>query len=156
MSYVVENTGRVVSLHRLNDNKVITITQNGVVVIWHIDLNWSPMSRVSISNSSDMSISFSCLSHNKTFLAVLKEPRDLDLFALCENTMILPTHTPHVSTHLQMQLCFTHSFVQRVTYCDISQDERYIAVGFETGQISVSLFRIIMVKSRNDDVSRDI
>lgn len=136
----MEDTGSVVSLHKVNDNQVITITQNGTLIFWHVNSKWSPIKRVSVPNSDSLEIriSFSCLSC-ENFLALLIEPYSLVLFTLCRNTAIRPRHMPRPKD-LQIRHYFTYPFEQRAICCDISQNEQYIAIGFETGQISVSLF----------------
>lgn len=134
-SYIVNNTGRVAFIHKLNNDNTVTITQNGTILIWYIDQTWLPISRKDI-NPSDTNISFSCLSHKKTYLAVLKESYDLILYTFHENEIVVPTR-------IEMELYYVNKFALKVTYCDISQDEQYIAVGLETGLIIVSLFYIV-------------
>ncbi|XP_025153495.1 apoptotic protease-activating factor 1 isoform X2 [Harpegnathos saltator] len=131
VSYMVNNTGRVMFIHKLNDDHVITISQNGVILIWQIDQTvWQTKSRKEISNSADTNITFSCLSHKRTYLAISRESHDLILFTFNENKNVLPTR-------IEAIYYYKHNFVQKMTYCDISQDELYIAVGFETGLISI-------------------
>lgn len=95
---------------------------------------WQLISQIDLSYPSSC-ISFSCLSYNQNYLAILNESCRLTLFCIIhEHT------TSSARIQIREQPCLTHNFVQKVTFCDISKNERYIAVGFETGQISVSLF----------------
>lgn len=135
---MVDNTGRVAFIHKLNDNHVITITQNGVILIWHVENTiWWTISKREIPNPANTHISFSCLSHMRTYLAVLNartdQSHELFLLNFHENNAITPTR-------IETSFYFMHTFKQKMTCCDISQDEHYIAVGFETGLISVSVF----------------
>lgn len=121
-------------IHKINDNHVVTVTQNGIITIWYINVPWQPISQVDLSNPSSC-ISFSCLSYNQNYLAVLNESHLILLHIIYENVVASSTRIQIIE-----QPCFTHTFAQKATYCDISKNEQYIAVGLESGQISVSLF----------------
>lgn len=116
------------------------ITQKGVIKIWRIEnCNWQQISEINIDSSSNTNISFSCLSHMKTYLAVLKESgKELIVLTFSDDTTYVPT-IKKKNEHLE------RTFGQKITYCDISQDEQYIAVGFETGCISVSFTLAVRV-----------
>ncbi|XP_014474786.1 PREDICTED: apoptotic protease-activating factor 1 isoform X2 [Dinoponera quadriceps] len=137
VTYLIDTTGggRVSFIHKLNDNYVITITQNGTILIWFVDQPiWLRGDRKDIPSSADTSISFSCLSHLKTYLAVFKKSKArkciLYLITFYENKDLVPQR-------IEMEVYLTHSFAQEVTCCDISQNDQYIAVGLETGLISI-------------------
>lgn len=127
---VVKNTDRVVCIHKLN-NHVLTITQNGIIRIWNIDSTWCPINQTTIPYLVGAHISSSCISYKKIYLAILIEPHRLMLYTLHENTTVS-------SIHVQIKYYHLHIFKQKVTHFNISQNEQYIAVGLETGQISVS------------------
>lgn len=95
---------------------------------------WQLINQIDLSYPSSY-ISFSCLSYNQNYLAILNESCRLTLFCIIHD---YPTASP-ARIQIREQPCFMHSFVQKVTFCDISKNEQYIAVGFEKGQISVSL-----------------
>lgn len=103
--------------------------QKGIIMIWCTnELPWKLTQQISLSLSAH--ISFSCLSYNQHYLAIVNGSRNLVLFCITHDVVI----------QISQQPCFTHTFVQNVTYCDISKNEQYVAVGFESGQIHVSLF----------------
>ncbi|XP_032673551.1 uncharacterized protein LOC116845226 isoform X2 [Odontomachus brunneus] len=129
-SYTVNNTGQVAFIHKLNDKYIVTITKNGVILIWQIEQNWLPISRRELNSLDTTNISFSCLSHKKTYLAILNKSHNLMFFTFYENETIVPTR-------IETKLYSTHNFSHKVTYYDISQDEQYIAVGLETGLITI-------------------
>lgn len=124
-------TESINDVHIINDKYAITVTQNGVISIWYINVPWQLISQVDLFNLASCVI-FSCLSYNQNYLAILNESHRLTLLYIAhENT----------STHIQIneQFHLTHSCEQKATCCDISKNEQYIAVGFESGQISVSV-----------------
>lgn len=83
-------------------------------------------------NTSLSKVLFSCFSYNKTYLAVLNESYQLVLYYLYRNRQIF--------MEINEEPCFVYPFPRKTTCCNISQNEEYIAVGTETGEIFVSLF----------------
>ncbi|XP_067209405.1 apoptotic protease-activating factor 1 isoform X2 [Linepithema humile] len=120
--------GRIAFIHKLNDNHVITITTNGIIKIWHtVHKYWKMTNYIWLQPPS--SITFSCLNYNKTYLAVLKNLQQLDIYLFYK--------TPEHNLQLRRVPYFVHTFAQKTTCCDVSQNNQYIAVGFETGKISI-------------------
>ncbi|XP_076676313.1 apoptotic protease-activating factor 1 isoform X3 [Andrena cerasifolii] len=130
LSYLVENAGYVISIHEVNEKSVLTVTRNGVITLWNIHgTNWLRTDRVTVSNTNTFTI-FSCLSCWKAILTVLNENGDVVLYKLQKNTIVLPAC-------IKITEYFRKKYSQRMTCCEISQDEQYLAVGFENGDISV-------------------
>lgn len=97
---------------------------------------WQLISEVDLSYPSSY-ISFSCLSSNQKYLAILSnESYCLSLFYITHEYITASL----TSIKISQQPRFAHGFTQKATCCDISKNEQYVAVGFESGQISVSLF----------------
>lgn len=137
----VDTKESINDIHKINDNHVVTVTQNGIITIWYISVPWQLISQVDLSNPPSC-ISFSCLSYNQNYLAILNESHHLNESHLTLLHIIHENDVVASSTRTQIieQPCFKYTFAQKATYCDISKNEQYIAVGLESGQISVSLF----------------
>jgi len=108
--------------------------QNGIIMIWQVDRFWKLIRQVYLSNRTSC-ITFSRLSYNQNYLAILNESYHLTLLHITYYENIAASSSIQISE----QPYFTHNFAQRVTCCDISKNEQYIAVGLESGQISVSV-----------------
>ncbi|XP_011876259.1 PREDICTED: apoptotic protease-activating factor 1 isoform X2 [Vollenhovia emeryi] len=121
-------------IHKIDDNYVVTVTQKGVIALWYISIPWGLISEVALPPSS--CISFSCLSHCKNYLAILSDSQ-LTLFYIIHEFLTDALNTSSAQIKIGEQPCFTHCFAQKVTCCDISKNEQYVAVGFESGQISI-------------------
>ncbi|XP_011155807.2 apoptotic protease-activating factor 1 isoform X1 [Solenopsis invicta] len=126
--FKIDTKTAIKDVHIINDNYAITVTQTGIITIWHINFPWQLISQLNLSNSP-LHISFSCLSYNQNYLAILNESYSLTL--LCMSYKSEEAMSIKINKHL------THIFAQKTTYCDISKNEQYIAVGFESGQISI-------------------
>lgn len=74
---------------------------------------------------------FSCLSYWKTTLVALNENGDVVVLKLQEDTITVPASI-RIIEYCRMK------YTQKLICCEISQDERYLAIGFEDGDISVS------------------
>jgi len=108
--------------------------QNGKIKIWYTSIPWQLISQVDLSNPPS-NIIFSCLSYNQKYLAILNESHHLTLLYI--NYENIAASLPHIQINEQPH--FTHSFAQKAICCDISKNEQYIAVGLESGRISVSI-----------------
>ncbi|XP_018369153.1 PREDICTED: apoptotic protease-activating factor 1-like isoform X2 [Trachymyrmex cornetzi] len=120
------------NIHLINDNCVITVLKNGEIKIWYTSIPWQLISQVDLSNPPS-NIIFSCLSYNQKYLAILNESHRLTLLYI--NYENIAASLPHIQINEQPH--FTHSFAQKAICCDISKNEHYIAVGLESGQISI-------------------
>lgn len=130
----VNSTGCIINIHKFDDNHVISITQNGIITIWSTNGPWQSINQETIDNLANMPnihILFTCLSRNK-YLAILREPYHLIIYVLYESAAM--TTMPRV----QLWHYYTHVLPQKATCCEISPNERYIAVGLQTGLICVS------------------
>lgn len=130
------SAGHIIDVHKLNNNHMAIITQSDMKMIWFNEctetISWELISQVPFDLPSD--VTFSCFSHNKTYLAILNESNQLVLYYFCKNRTLLSY------MEINEQPYYTSLFSWKATCCDISQDEQYIAVGTERGQIIVSLF----------------
>lgn len=127
--------GHIIDIHKLNNDHVAIITESGIKIIWFTfnpcpDISWQLISQVSFD--PPLYVSFSCSSRNKTYLAVLNESYQLILYYFYENRTVL---SPCMD--INKQPYFVHPFSWKATCCDISQNEQYIAVGTERGQIFI-------------------
>ncbi|CAL7936563.1 unnamed protein product [Xylocopa violacea] len=130
VAYLVENTGYVISIHKIDQESVITVTRNGVVTLWNIyGTNWSRINRVAVGGS-DVVTNFSCLSYQKNFLAVLNEDGDVVLYKLQNDTATQPPCINIIEYFRRRYSC-------KLTCCEISENEKYLAVGLENGDIFV-------------------
>lgn len=130
-------TARLIDIHKLMDNHVAIITQTDIKIIQFNlrteTIYWKLTSITKFHLSSH--VSFSCVSPSKIYLAVLSESYELALYYFYKNRTVLP---PYIEMNKEPH--FIYKFPWKVTCCDISQNEQYIAVGTEKGQICVSLF----------------
>lgn len=127
--FEITTGGHVAFIHKLSENHVITITNNGIIKLWHISIHWNVITNISLKQPSF--VTFSCLSYNKTYLAVLKNAQHLCtlyVYLFCKMPQLQFSRMPY----------FMHTFDQKTICCDISQNDQYIAIGLETGKISVS------------------
>lgn len=135
---------RLIDIHKYMDNHVAIITQTDMKMIqfnsYNEIISWNLTSITKFHLPSH--VSFSCLSYNKTCLAVLSETYELALYHFCENRKVLLLYVK-----MNEEPYFTYKFSCKITCCDISQNEQYIAVGTEKGQISVSLFHDLALNS---------
>ncbi|XP_029055973.1 apoptotic protease-activating factor 1 [Osmia bicornis bicornis] len=130
LSYLIDNAGYVISIHNVDGKYVLTVTRNGIITLWNVNgTSWLRVDRVTIGNS-DIVATFSCLSQQKNFLAVLNENGEVVLYKLQEDTITLPTC-------IKVTEYFRKNYAQKLTCCEISQHEKYLAIGFENGDISV-------------------
>ncbi|XP_076236256.1 apoptotic protease-activating factor 1 [Calliopsis andreniformis] len=132
LSYLIENVGYVISIHEVNENYIVTVARNGVVALWTINhTSWLRRDSVTIGGSeSNMVTIFSCLSYWKSTLAVLNDNGDVVLYKLQEDTITVP-QCIRLTEYCRIK------YTQKLTCCEISQDEVYLAVGSENGDISI-------------------
>lgn len=128
LKYIIPNTGYVIAIHTIDHECLVTITRNGIITIWNIkNMNWLQTDRVNGSSE----IIFTCLSYQKNFLAVLNENRDVVLYKLQKDIILNPSYIKIIE--------FSRlTYIHKLTCCEISQNEKYLAIGFENGNISVS------------------
>ncbi|XP_060817084.1 apoptotic protease-activating factor 1 isoform X1 [Bombus pascuorum] len=128
LTYLIEDAGYIIAIHKVDKECVATVTRNGIITIWNINgTNWM---RVDIVKNLDSVSIYSCLSYHKSFLAVLNENGDVVLYKLQKNTMSLPAYIKIIEY-------FRKRYTQKLTCCEISQNEKYLAIGFEDGDISI-------------------
>ncbi|XP_054000407.1 apoptotic protease-activating factor 1 isoform X1 [Hylaeus anthracinus] len=130
LTYLVQNAGYIISIHEINERCILTVTRNGIITLWNINnTNW--VRRDSVTNGgSDIITTFSCLSCRKIILAVLNDAGDVVLYKLQEDTITLPAC-------IKITEYFRTRYTQKLTCCEISQKEQYVAIGFENGDISI-------------------
>ncbi|XP_015189029.1 PREDICTED: apoptotic protease-activating factor 1 isoform X2 [Polistes dominula] len=130
ISYLIENSGSIISIHDVHNEYVITVTQNGVITLYNISgTKWTIISRAKVDGAT-VNIYFSCFSHKKQFLAMLSNNQDLFLYNLQEDDTVTPRC-------IIIGLHYRKSFKEKPTYCDISHDQKYLAIGFKTGSIAI-------------------
>ncbi|XP_003700960.2 uncharacterized protein LOC100880336 isoform X1 [Megachile rotundata] len=130
VSYLVESAGYVISIHKVHERCVLTVTRNGIITLWNVNgTNWLRICKVTINNL-DIETICSCLSYQKNFLAVLNNNGEVAVYKLQEDTITLPTC-------IKVTEYFRKNYNKRLTCCEISENENYLAVGFENGDISV-------------------
>ncbi|XP_014606549.1 PREDICTED: apoptotic protease-activating factor 1 isoform X2 [Polistes canadensis] len=130
ISYLIDNTGPIISIHDVHNEYVITVAQNGVIILYNISgTKWTIISKAMV-DSTIVNIYFSCFSHRRQFLALLNNNQDLFLYNLQEDDTVTPRR-------IVIELYYNQSFKEKPTYCDISQDQKYLAIGFKTGSIAI-------------------
>lgn len=130
IAYLVENVGSIISIHEVNNEHVITVTQNGVIKLYNIaGTKWTIISRTVI-DQMNINIYFSCFSRNKQLLALLSTNQNLFLYYLDQDDTITPPCT-------KIELYYKYLFKEKPTKCDISHDQKYLAIGFENGDIVI-------------------
>lgn len=128
-SQTAKNTGNVVSIHKLNDESVMTVSKEGKIKFWIIeDYEWRSFYECT---DSDDTIIYSCLSIYKTFLAVLKDEQMLVIYKM-------PDMDTVESNPVKLEILMKHSYKNQLSSCQFSQDEKYLAVALDGGDISVS------------------
>ncbi|KZC07642.1 PREDICTED: apoptotic protease-activating factor 1 [Dufourea novaeangliae] len=130
VAYLVENTGFIISIHEINEKCIVTVTRNGIITVWNINgTNWSRIDKVTIGGP-DIITNFSCTSYWKNILVVLNENGDAVIYNLQEDTIILPVC-------MKITEYFRKNYTEKLTCCEISQNQQYLAIGFENGDISI-------------------
>ncbi|XP_046825757.1 apoptotic protease-activating factor 1 isoform X2 [Vespa crabro] len=130
IAYLIENAGCIISIHEVHNEYIITVTQNGVIILYNISgTKWTIISKATVDNKN-VNIYFSCFSCRKQFLALLSESQHLFLYNLQEDDIVTPPC-------IKIELYHKELFMDKPTYCDISQDQKYLAVGFKTGNITI-------------------
>ncbi|XP_017884244.1 apoptotic protease-activating factor 1 isoform X2 [Ceratina calcarata] len=129
ISYLVLNAGYVISIHKIDEENLVTVTKNGVITVWRVDgTNWIPIDQVKIGNS--ITSSSSCLSYQKNYLIVLNENGCVVVYKLYNQTITFP---PNIKVTEYCRKIYSH----KLRCCEISQNEKYLAIGFENGHISI-------------------
>ncbi|OAD55428.1 Apoptotic protease-activating factor 1 [Eufriesea mexicana] len=115
---------------RVDQKCVVTVTRNGIITVWNINgKDWLRVDRVTVGSSETVS-TFSCLSYQRSFLTVLNENGDVVLYKLQKNTISVPAC-------IKITEYFRKKYTHKLTCCEISQNEKYLAIGFENGDISI-------------------
>ncbi|XP_072748469.1 uncharacterized protein [Anoplolepis gracilipes] len=128
--------GCIIDVYKLDDNHVAIITQNDIQIwFWTILTETSELIPKLIRQLplKDSKVLFSCFRNlsNKTYLAILNESCQLILHCLYSDRTVLE------SPCKKIQFYFIYTFSCKTTCCDISQNEQYIAVGTEKGEIFI-------------------
>lgn len=130
-SQSVENTGYVISIHKLNDESVMSVSKEGKIIFWIIeDYEWRSFYECI---DGDGTIIYSCLSIYKTFLAVLKDEQILVMYKMPDMDTI-------ESNPVKLEIFMKHSYKNPLSSCQFSQDEKYLSIALDGGDISVSRF----------------
>ncbi|OXU28229.1 hypothetical protein TSAR_009640 [Trichomalopsis sarcophagae] len=127
-SQSLENTGYVISINKLNDESVMTVSKEGKIICWIIeDYEWRSCYECIDENGT---IIHSCLSIYKTFLALLKDEQILVIYRMPDMDTI-------ESNLGKLEIFMKHSYKNPLSSCQFSQDEKYLAVALEGGDISI-------------------
>lgn len=124
----------IYDIHIINDNYIVIMQSGQIKICYKSNILWQLINQVDLSNPPS-NIIFSCLSYNKKYLAILNESHRLTLLDI--NYVNIAASSQHIQINEQPR--FIHSFAQKAICCDISKNEQYIAIGLESGQISVSI-----------------
>ena len=128
VAYIVPNTGDVISVHEVDKNIIITVNKD-CVKYWDVCKgNWQLLFQ---TESSQNAIS-STIGTGKSYLAVLNETqRDMVLYNIVKDLQSEP------SEDLVNVYDMLSEFNDNITCFEFSNDEEYMAIGFEKGDISV-------------------
>ncbi|XP_033214877.1 apoptotic protease-activating factor 1-like [Belonocnema kinseyi] len=127
---VINGPGEVISVHEMAPNEILTVKKKFMIGYWNIWGNeWTRETQNdNLKNSNAIS---SNVSPGKTYLAVLNEnQKELVLYVKIKN---------HEVTPAQVSINFYehYSFETNVTCYEFSENEQYLAIGFDDGNISI-------------------
>ena len=120
-------------MHKISENSVITISKDGNIKHWVIeDMEWRELHLFVDNNGTTI---YSCLSNDKIFLALLKDDQKVTIYKL-------PNVETEQSDNLNMEPHIKHEYKQQLSSCKFSQDEKYLAIALDNGDISVSVKKV--------------
>lgn len=134
ISQTLENSNKVMYISKMTENCVMTISVDGNIKYWMIimlykeNVEWQEIYEFKIS---DVVITHSCLSKLKCFLAVVDNKKNLLLYRISniDNENF---------GDLKIESFMTYEYKEVLNICKFSEDDRYLAVALDNGDISVS------------------
>ncbi|KAL7297703.1 hypothetical protein TKK_0008740 [Trichogramma kaykai] len=128
ISKKIDGSDFVLSVHQIANNCIFTVSKHGKMKYWNIeDFPWSVMYEFIDDEETIVS---SHLSSNKNLLALLKN-----------GTTIMVYNLPNVEIDqldsFKIETYFKKEFKQGVTLCEFSNDEKFLAVALQNGDISI-------------------
>lgn len=128
---MIQDTGHVISVHKLSDDSVMTVSKEGIINFWIIqDFEWRCFYDFT---DNDGTIIHSSLSDNQSFLAILKDEQTLIIYKIPDLDSI-------ESNSINLEIVMKHNYKEnQLCFCRFSQDEKYLAVALDGGNISVSI-----------------
>ncbi|XP_043281955.1 uncharacterized protein Dark isoform X2 [Venturia canescens] len=127
---LVEDTGHVTSISTIDNDYVVTIARNGMIKFWCVhETNWTLLSFSQLCTESE-SVCYSSFNVKKNLLGLLKGN---DQMLIYEVTRDDTTNPPIFKTEEYVRF----SYNQKLTCCEFSKDDCYLATGLENGDISI-------------------
>ncbi|XP_015609645.1 apoptotic protease-activating factor 1 isoform X2 [Cephus cinctus] len=131
--FIVENTGNIISMHKLNDKQVLTISQTGLIKLWLIrDADWRRIAITQCDNGT-AEILYTSLSFQKTLLSVLMSNYKFELYAIQKDSTTMPEQIRLTRVVCEVDLGYRYG----LTCCSFSHDDKYLAVGLSNGDVRI-------------------
>lgn len=116
-----------------------------MIKFWQVhETNWSLLNFSCVCAKNE-NLSHSTLNAKENLLGLLKANGDMFIYEVNKNNMLNPP-----IFRIEEYVKFTYS--QRLTCCEFSKDDNYLAIGLENGNISVKYcFRYIFIKNKTQN-----
>lgn len=127
------NVGNVIAFHEIGTDQILTVTKECVISYWEVDPNNGQLSLI-IDNEErkNLKVISSTLSANKKYLGLLiKNKRQVLIFKIENNLK---------KNLIPVSIEFYHEIFEndKITCFEFSKNEKYLAIGYNNGNISVS------------------
>lgn len=118
----IPETGEVIALYELSKDRIVTLTAYGGIKYWNTPsvLSWECIGDVAAGNSK---INGNALSGKRNYLALVKEDNEITVCGIFDSCV---------------QSLDTRKLSNKPTSCDFSPDEKYLAIGFDNGDILIT------------------
>jgi WD40 repeat protein len=138
ISQLIEDSGHVIFVHKITENCAMTVAKDGKMKYWLIeDFKWRELYEFS---DNDGTIIYSCLSSFKLFLAMLKDELKVVIYKM-------PNIENEQWDNIKIECHMKYGYKQQLNSCEFSQDEKYLAIALDGGDISVSTGRYVVKRS---------
>lgn len=129
MSRPIEGSDNVIFVHKITENCVMTVSRDGKIKYWSIeDFEWWGIYEFA---DNDGTVIHSCLSATKLSLALLKDEQQVIIYKM-------PNTDTEQPNNFKIEFYMKHYYKQQLHSCEFSQDEKYLAIALDGGDISVS------------------
>lgn len=131
ISQSLENSEKVISIYKMSENCAMTVSTDGNIKYWIIEnFEWREIYKHKIN---DVAITHCCLSKLKCFLAVVDKKKKLDLYRISD----IDSKNFY---DFKVDEVMSFEYKEIVSICQFSEDDKYLAVALDNGDISVSGF----------------
>ena len=144
---LVQETGRVISIHHIDKKHSITVGRNGLISFWRVyNMDWERVMTLQPFDENE-SLSYSCLSPGKEFLAVLTTTGQMSVYRInkADAESLADAEDEPIAAYFsdptkikEEDVVLRFCFKTKLTCCAFSSDDNYLAVGVQNNDISVS------------------